>query len=227
MSQANSARKSLPGSHRPVSPSAHSVTRTETALALAYEPNPTANNREAKRFHSDWLPNLAAGVDGSVAVGCVALWQAALMCSCSPSPTDALSRSLIAGIQAGCRSLYHQLIEPYERLVFWIALFLLEDSELAEDVANVVFMEAFHCLSDCPDDMDFGHWLTCLCVCVADDCSRNGESSSPQQSVSTHYSKASAPEACKLGRLDRKDVHDYAGSSSENGRKWKAHRTQR
>ena len=54
---------------------------------------------------------------------------------------------MIAAILAGDIQLYHQLIRPYERSVYMMALSYVKNEADAEDVAQEAFLKAFHHLS--------------------------------------------------------------------------------
>jgi RNA polymerase sigma-70 factor, ECF subfamily len=54
---------------------------------------------------------------------------------------------LIASILAGETQLYHELIRPYERSVYMMALSYMKNEADAEDVAQEAFLKAFHHLA--------------------------------------------------------------------------------
>lgn len=55
---------------------------------------------------------------------------------------------MIASVLAGETDHYHELIRPYARRVFKMALSLLANKEDAEDVAQEAFLKAFRKLAD-------------------------------------------------------------------------------
>ncbi len=66
---------------------------------------------------------------------------------------------LILLILAGETSLYHELIRPYERSVFMMALSLTKNDADAEDVAQEAFLKAFRKLADFRSEAKFSTWL--------------------------------------------------------------------
>ena len=66
---------------------------------------------------------------------------------------------IIASILAGDAHLFHQLIRPYERSVYVMALSFLKNEADAEDIAQEAFLKAFRNLSRFRGDSKFGTWL--------------------------------------------------------------------
>ncbi len=66
---------------------------------------------------------------------------------------------LILLILAGETFLYHELIRPYERSVFTMALSLTKNEADAEDVAQEAFLKAFRKLGDFRHEAKFSTWL--------------------------------------------------------------------
>ena len=66
---------------------------------------------------------------------------------------------IIASILAGDAHLFHQLIRPYERSVYVMALSFLKNEADAEDTAQEAFLKAFRNLSRFRGDSKFGTWL--------------------------------------------------------------------
>jgi RNA polymerase sigma-70 factor, ECF subfamily len=66
---------------------------------------------------------------------------------------------LIAGIVAGETQLYHELIRPYERAVYLMALSYMKNKADAEDVAQEAFVRAFRELSSFRAEAKFSTWL--------------------------------------------------------------------
>src|ERR1700679_918795 len=66
---------------------------------------------------------------------------------------------IIASILAGDAHLFHQLIRPYERSVYVMALSFLKKEADAEDIAQEAFLKAFRNLSRFRGDSKFGTWL--------------------------------------------------------------------
>ncbi|MGB8538198.1 MAG: sigma-70 family RNA polymerase sigma factor [Acidobacteriaceae bacterium] len=66
---------------------------------------------------------------------------------------------MIASILAGDTQLYHQLIRPYERSVYMMALSYMKSEADAEDVAQEAFLKAFHHLATFRAEAKFSTWL--------------------------------------------------------------------
>jgi len=66
---------------------------------------------------------------------------------------------MIASILAGDKQLYHELIRPYERSVYMMALSCLKNEADAEDVAQEAFLKAFYHLASFRAEAKFSTWL--------------------------------------------------------------------
>ena len=66
---------------------------------------------------------------------------------------------MIAAILAGDREQYHELIRPYERSVYKMALSFMKNESDAEDVAQESFLKAFRKLADFRGQAKFSTWL--------------------------------------------------------------------
>jgi RNA polymerase sigma-70 factor (ECF subfamily) len=66
---------------------------------------------------------------------------------------------MIATILAGDTQLYHQLIRPYERSVYMMALSYMKNEADAEDVVQEAFLKAFHHLATFRAEAKFSTWL--------------------------------------------------------------------
>jgi RNA polymerase sigma-70 factor, ECF subfamily len=66
---------------------------------------------------------------------------------------------MIASILAGDTQQYHDLIRPYERSVFKMALSFMKNDADAEDVAQEAFLKAFRKLADFRGQAKFSTWL--------------------------------------------------------------------
>ena len=66
---------------------------------------------------------------------------------------------IIAAILAGDTRLYHELIRPYERSVYMMALSFMKNEADAEDVAQEAFIKGFRNLSTFRGDAKFSTWL--------------------------------------------------------------------
>ncbi len=69
---------------------------------------------------------------------------------------------MIASILAGDAQLFHELIRPYERRVYAMALSFLRNEPDAEDVAQEAFLKAFRNLAGFRGDAKFGTWLVSI-----------------------------------------------------------------
>ena len=66
---------------------------------------------------------------------------------------------MIASILAGNAQLFHELIRPYERRVYAMALSFLRNEADAEDATQEAFLKAFRNLPSFRGDAKFGTWL--------------------------------------------------------------------
>ena len=66
---------------------------------------------------------------------------------------------MIASVLAGETQLYHELIRPYERSVYMMALSYMKNEADAEDVAQEAFLKAFHHLASFRAEAKFSTWL--------------------------------------------------------------------
>ena len=66
---------------------------------------------------------------------------------------------MIASILAGDKQQYHELIRPYERSVYKMALSFMKNESDAEDVAQEAFLKAFRNLADFRGQAKFSTWL--------------------------------------------------------------------
>jgi RNA polymerase sigma-70 factor, ECF subfamily len=66
---------------------------------------------------------------------------------------------MIASIVAGDAQLFHELIRPYERRVYAMALSFLHNEADAEDAAQETFLKAFRNLANFRGEAKFGTWL--------------------------------------------------------------------
>jgi RNA polymerase sigma-70 factor, ECF subfamily len=70
--------------------------------------------------------------------------------------------AMIAAILAGDTSKFHDLIRPYERSVYVMALSLLKNEADAEDAAQEAFLKAFRSLAGFRAEARFGTWLVSI-----------------------------------------------------------------
>jgi RNA polymerase sigma-70 factor (ECF subfamily) len=66
---------------------------------------------------------------------------------------------MIASIIAGDSALFHELIRPYERKVYVMALSFLHNEADAEDATQEAFLKAFRNLASFRGEAKFGTWL--------------------------------------------------------------------
>jgi RNA polymerase sigma-70 factor, ECF subfamily len=69
---------------------------------------------------------------------------------------------MIAQILAGNSHLFHELIRPYERKVYVMALSFLHNEADAEDAAQEAFLKAFRNLASFRGEAKFGTWLVSI-----------------------------------------------------------------
>jgi RNA polymerase sigma-70 factor, ECF subfamily len=69
---------------------------------------------------------------------------------------------MIASILAGDAQLFHELIRPYERRVYAMALSFLHNEADAEDATQEAFLKAFRNLAGFRGDAKFGTWLVSI-----------------------------------------------------------------
>jgi RNA polymerase sigma-70 factor (ECF subfamily) len=69
---------------------------------------------------------------------------------------------MIASILAGDAQLFHELIRPYERRVYAMALSFLRNEADAEDAAQEAFLKAFRNLTSFRGEAKFGTWLVSI-----------------------------------------------------------------
>ena len=71
---------------------------------------------------------------------------------------------MIAAILAGDIQLYHELIHPYERSVYVMALSYMKNEADAEDVAQEAIVRAFRKLSSFRAESKFSTWLISITI---------------------------------------------------------------
>jgi RNA polymerase sigma-70 factor (ECF subfamily) len=73
-------------------------------------------------------------------------------------------KELIARIIAGETDLFHELIRPYERMVFLAILTMVRNQQEAEDAAQEVMINAFRHLKSFRGDAKFSTWLVTIAM---------------------------------------------------------------
>jgi RNA polymerase sigma-70 factor, ECF subfamily len=71
---------------------------------------------------------------------------------------------MIASILRGDTRVFHDLIRPYERSVYVMALSLLQNEADAEDAAQEAFLKAFRNLASFRGEAKFGTWLVSIAL---------------------------------------------------------------
>ena len=71
---------------------------------------------------------------------------------------------LIARIVAGEKELFHELIRPYERMVYMTAFSIVKNETDAEDCAQDAVVNAYRHLGNFRGEAKFSTWLTTIAV---------------------------------------------------------------
>jgi len=79
----------------------------------------------------------------------------------TPSRSEA---EMISAILAGDTQLYHELVRPYERGVYLMALSYMKDKDEAEDVAQEAFVRALRNLASFRAESKFSTWLISIAL---------------------------------------------------------------
>ncbi|MEG9438592.1 sigma-70 family RNA polymerase sigma factor [Edaphobacter sp. HDX4] len=72
--------------------------------------------------------------------------------------------AMISAILAGDTETFHELIRPYERSVYLMALSMLHNEAEAEDVAQEAFIKAYRHLSRFRSEARFSTWLIAIAL---------------------------------------------------------------
>lgn len=81
-----------------------------------------------------------------------------------PQISNRTESEIIAAVLAGEIQLYHELIRPYERSVYVIALSYMKNEADAEDVAQEAIVRAFGRLSSFRAEAKFSTWLISITI---------------------------------------------------------------
>jgi RNA polymerase sigma-70 factor (ECF subfamily) len=81
-----------------------------------------------------------------------------------PQVSNRIEPEIIAAILAGEIQLYHELIRPYERSVYLMALSYMKNEADAEDVAQEAIVSAFRKLSSFRAESKFSTWLISITI---------------------------------------------------------------
>jgi RNA polymerase sigma-70 factor (ECF subfamily) len=77
---------------------------------------------------------------------------------------DATEAGLIARIVAGEKELFHELIRPYERMVYLTLLAMVKNEAEAEDAAQEAVISSYRYLSSFRGHAKFSTWLTTIAI---------------------------------------------------------------
>lgn len=83
------------------------------------------------------------------------------MTAATPIPDES---QRIAAILAGQREQFHELIRPYERTVFAMALAMLKNEADAEEATQEAFLKAYRSLATFRAESRFGTWLASIAL---------------------------------------------------------------
>lgn len=78
--------------------------------------------------------------------------------------SPSLERELIARILAGESQLFHELVRPYERSIYFAAYSILDNEHDAEDVAQETVLKALKNLTSFRGESKFGTWLVSIAI---------------------------------------------------------------
>ena len=81
-----------------------------------------------------------------------------------PQISNRTEAELIAAVLGGEIQLYHELIQPYERSVYVMALSYVKNEADAEDAAQETFVRAFRKLSSFRAESKFSTWLMSITI---------------------------------------------------------------
>ncbi len=79
-------------------------------------------------------------------------------------PPDTRDRDLIARILAGERELFHELVRPYEKSVYFAAFSVLQNQDDAEDAAQETVLKALKNLHTFRAEAKFSTWLVSIAL---------------------------------------------------------------
>ena len=115
---------------------------------------------------------------------------------------------MIQAILDGNTELYHELIRPYEKTVFMMALSFMKNSTDAEDVAQETFLKAFRKLSSFRSEAKFSTWLITITLNEARSRLRRSDSAQTE-------SLDSAPEGDKVSPALLRDWREIPSEALE------------
>src|SRR3982074_3856331 len=77
---------------------------------------------------------------------------------------ETIEAGLIARIRAGEKELFHELIRPYERMVYLTLFSIVKNETEAEDGAQETVISAYRHLASFRGDAKFSTWLTTVAI---------------------------------------------------------------
>lgn len=83
------------------------------------------------------------------------------MTSATPSRDEG---QMLAAVLAGDQQMFHELIRPYERTVYMVALGMLKDESEAEDASQEAFLKAYCALAKFRSESKFSTWLISIAI---------------------------------------------------------------
>ncbi len=135
-------------------------------------------------------------------------------------------KELIARIIAGDTNLFHELIRPYERMVYLSILTMLRNEQEAEDASQEVMINAFRHLKSFRGDAKFSTWLVTIAMNEARQRLRKAKAaqlesldeSKEDREAASHLPRGSGPSGpggTQPGRNGKRAGHQcYAGESA-------------
>jgi RNA polymerase sigma-70 factor (ECF subfamily) len=131
--------------------------------------------------------------------------------------------SLIAAILSGDPQRFHDLIRPYERTVYMMALSYMKNEADAEDVAQEAFIRAFRNLASFRAEARFSTWLISITLNEARTRLRRSATTATQSLDETGEDGASVSPALlrdwreiPSDTLERQEIRDMLGRAVED-----------
>lgn len=87
------------------------------------------------------------------------LWNGSAQIPLSSATNQLLTSALLGRVRAGDIAIFHQLIRPYEKIIYSIAFSILHDHAEAEEVAQETVLKALTHLHQLHSPMKFRQWL--------------------------------------------------------------------
>src|SRR6201982_777586 len=80
------------------------------------------------------------------------------------NPLERIEAELIARVKRGDREAFYEMVRPYERAVFLVALSLVKNDADAEEVTQEAILKAFKNLPRFRQEAKFSTWLIQICI---------------------------------------------------------------